>query len=154
SSERRLLSVPVGGSEFRVPDPEQRPQNKETYEQPVEIVSDPSPSRLPASLPVPQENAASEPPPEQAVIPGRVLPELMSGAAELTPLITETIAARQAVGEAHAAYFRLSATLQRGLMDNLQFQARLLESVDGRAGGVNPLLECEQGVLEREQGVL
>ncbi|HTU19488.1 MAG TPA: hypothetical protein VMG10_15615, partial [Gemmataceae bacterium] len=36
---------------------------------------------------------------------------------------------RQAVGEAHAAYLRLSATLQRGLMDNLRFQARLSDHV-------------------------
>src|SRR5262249_47736138 len=39
------------------------------------------------------------------------------------------ITTRQAVGEAHAAYLRLSATLQRGLMDNLRFQTRLSDYI-------------------------
>ncbi len=48
---------------------------------------------------------------------------------KLAPLVTQTVAVREATGEAHAAYLRLSATLQRGLMDNLQFQARLADSI-------------------------
>ncbi len=106
--ERRLLSVPVGGSAFVVPSPEGSLSKPETLAEPVRIV------------PIPHEPIPSQP---------RFALQDVHAGAELAPLITQTVATRATTSEAHAAYLRLSATLQRGLMDNLQFQARLSESM-------------------------
>jgi acyl transferase domain-containing protein/3-hydroxymyristoyl/3-hydroxydecanoyl-(acyl carrier protein) dehydratase len=105
--ERRLLSVPVGGSSFVVP---------------IDAQSGVEPSRSHAPRPVlPQENATQS---VETCVPTRSV-----GTRELAPFPSDTATTRQAVGEAHSAYLRLSATLQRGLMDNLQFQARLSDYI-------------------------
>ncbi|HEY7326554.1 MAG TPA: beta-ketoacyl synthase N-terminal-like domain-containing protein [Gemmataceae bacterium] len=111
SSEKRLLSVPVGGSPFVAPSP--RPLARETE----------ATSSLPSSTC--ERNSGSsdsrpvrEPAAKQSFATVRSQAELGNEV---------SIAPRQAVGEAHAAYLRLTATLQRGLLSNLQFQSRLSE---------------------------
>ena len=107
--ERRLLSVPVGGAPFVVENPTAettQPVREETNHR----VAIPS---VPVAVPEP---AAVSPP---------LSFEAANSGGELSTSIGEIVASRQATGEAHAAYLRLAATLQRGLMDNLQFQARL-----------------------------
>jgi len=102
--ERRLLSVPIGGQPFLVP-------------------AEPA-----GRAPIPTEYEPPKNPPIEPIPEPQLLPYTANGAAEVAPLISQTVTARESTGQAHAAYLRLSATLQRGLMDNLQFQARLFEA--------------------------
>jgi acyl transferase domain-containing protein/3-hydroxymyristoyl/3-hydroxydecanoyl-(acyl carrier protein) dehydratase len=115
--EKRMLSVPVGGAPFVVekkkpaaPVPtEGKINHRERAQERAGDVSVPVPDPVPASP--------------------LLSPHASTAGAELAPLITQTVTARQATSEAHAAYLRLSATLQRGLMDNLQFQAQLADRI-------------------------
>src|SRR5262249_55085089 len=111
-AERRLVSVPVGGAPFVVPPPEESLRKTEA---PAELAQQVTP------LPEPSRH-----PP---VMEPRLVPRAANAGTELAPLIAQTVTARQATGEAHAAYLRLFATLQRGLMDNLQFQAQLSDRI-------------------------
>ena len=122
--ERRLLSVSVGGSAFVIPSPKRFAHKPETSPEPVRIAA------------VRHESPPPERSQNQPLMVPSFSPHAVSAGSELAPLITETVAARQATGEAHAAYLRLAATLQRGLMDNLQFQARLSESMLRNGEGV------------------
>jgi acyl transferase domain-containing protein/3-hydroxymyristoyl/3-hydroxydecanoyl-(acyl carrier protein) dehydratase len=110
-AEKRLLNVPIGGAPFVVPSLELSPRKPEpspsVSSAAWERTSDPPASR---STSVPEEKRSFATPAVHA--------ELRSEA---------FMAPRQAIGEAHAAYLRWSATLQRSLMDNLQFQSRLSE---------------------------
>ncbi|MGH7173478.1 MAG: beta-ketoacyl synthase N-terminal-like domain-containing protein, partial [Gemmataceae bacterium] len=124
--ERRLLSVPVGGSLFVVPPP----RKTEASAEPTRL----APAR---QEPRPMDTVTVQ----QVISPPapHLLPHAASAGSALGRLVTETVTARQATSEAHAAYLRLSATLQRGLMDNLQFQARLSDGILA-SGGRQPLL--------------
>jgi acyl transferase domain-containing protein/3-hydroxymyristoyl/3-hydroxydecanoyl-(acyl carrier protein) dehydratase len=119
-SEKRLLRVAVGGSPFLAPSP--KPSVRETGI----IPSFPSSAWERTS-----GSSASRPVPE---LPAKQSFAAVRSQAELG-YETLVLAPRQAIGEAHAAYLRLSSTLQRGLMSNLQFQAQLSEYMlaNGRA---------------------
>jgi acyl transferase domain-containing protein/3-hydroxymyristoyl/3-hydroxydecanoyl-(acyl carrier protein) dehydratase len=99
--ERRLLSVPVGGSPFTVPSRTLALRGN---------------ARRAALRPV-QQQAQAGPQSGPTCIPTQSVGT------------REAATTRQAVAEAHAAYLRLSATLQRGLTENLRFQGRLSEHV-------------------------
>jgi acyl transferase domain-containing protein/3-hydroxymyristoyl/3-hydroxydecanoyl-(acyl carrier protein) dehydratase len=116
-AERRLLSVPVGGQPFIVPAAKPSPCEEAAPAEPVPVVT------------IRPQPAPLEPPHMQPMVQRSFTPATRNGGTELAPLIGETVAARESIGQAHAAYLRLSATLQRGLMDNLQFQARLFDSI-------------------------
>ncbi|HTU19199.1 MAG TPA: beta-ketoacyl synthase N-terminal-like domain-containing protein [Gemmataceae bacterium] len=138
-AERRLLSVPVGGSSFAVPPSKPLPPKTDLASLPPSpaIASPPSfpssawerTSGSSASHPTPEPDAKQSfaAVPSQAELGNEEMASPLTpyAGAELAPFITKTVTARQAASEAHAAYLRLSATLQRGLMENLQFQARL-----------------------------
>jgi acyl transferase domain-containing protein/3-hydroxymyristoyl/3-hydroxydecanoyl-(acyl carrier protein) dehydratase len=131
SVERWLLSVPVGGSSFVVPSPGLLPRKTEP------ISSFPSSawertSGSSASRPVPEPDA------KQSYATVRSQAELGNEV---------LIAPRRAIGEAHAAYLRLSATLQRGVMENLQFQSRLADYMLA-PDGTEPSRDCK-GAVER-----
>ncbi len=132
AAERRLLSVPVGGQPFVVP-PSSRSHAPRGNARPD----------APRLVPLPPENqprrGASQP----------CVPTRSVGTRELTPPITETVTARQAVIEAHAAYLRLSTTLQRGLMDNLQFQAQLSDHILASGVASAPRERVSLGALTR-----
>jgi acyl transferase domain-containing protein/3-hydroxymyristoyl/3-hydroxydecanoyl-(acyl carrier protein) dehydratase len=142
-AERRLLSVPVGGSSFIVPPPQSSPRETETPAEPMPIAPvrpEPCPPDL---VPVPQAIPSPGPRLAPAMEPC-ASPHTARAGMELISLITETVTARQATSEAHAAYLRLSATLQRGLMDNLQFQARLSDCILASGGRQPPVTETKQ----------
>jgi acyl transferase domain-containing protein/3-hydroxymyristoyl/3-hydroxydecanoyl-(acyl carrier protein) dehydratase len=122
--ERRLLTVPVGGSPFKLSTP---PPPKEKIAPPRPMLASPGSASVPLTT---ERTGRSEapppaPPPLQAVSRAVMDPRTTGAADGLGGLLTQTVTARTTVCEAHAAYLRLSATLQRGLLDNLQFQARL-----------------------------
>jgi acyl transferase domain-containing protein/3-hydroxymyristoyl/3-hydroxydecanoyl-(acyl carrier protein) dehydratase len=106
-AERRLLSVLVGGSPFVVPQLEIPPRTE-----------------FPRS-PALRGNASLDAPPP--VPAPRAAQSVADGVAMQSVATKELTTTRQTIGEAHAAYLRLSTTLQRGLIDHLQFQARLSE---------------------------
>ncbi len=115
SAERRLLSVPVGGSPFTMPKTEALPRTEITPEIPRSHALRGN-ARPDAPRPVPSEERTRHRASQTCV------PTQSVGTRDL-------VTTRQAVGEAHAAYLRLSATLQRGLMDNLRFQAQLSDCI-------------------------
>ena len=126
--QRRLLSVPVGGSPFVVPSPERtvKPSFAAIRSQ-AELGNEDTNKDATPSFP----SSTWEHRVESSASPTTSQPDAKRSFATVrsqTELENEVlIAPRQAIGEAHAAYLRLSATLQRGLRDNLQFQARLAE---------------------------
>jgi acyl transferase domain-containing protein/3-hydroxymyristoyl/3-hydroxydecanoyl-(acyl carrier protein) dehydratase len=96
-AQKQLLSVPVGGVPFALP--------QAARSHALRGNARPDAPRLVATGSTTRTTADG------------VLPQSVA---------TEQLArARQAISEAHAAYLRLSATLQRSLRDNLQFQTRL-----------------------------
>ena len=132
--ERRLLSVPVGGPPFVVPATVPMPQKMAlTPSFPSSAWERTSGSSTSRPTPEPAAKQSFAPVRSQAELgneePVARSPLASSAGAELAPFIAQTVTARQSATEAHAAYLRLSATLQRGLMDNLQFQARLADSI-------------------------
>lgn len=137
--ERRLLSVPVGGSPFTRSVPRDRSEEKTAP--PKQMPAVPVPVGGPVST---ARTGRSDPlPPARPLLQVLARAEMVSRrtdeAADLGDLIAQTVTARVTTGEAHAAYLRLSATLQRGLLDNLQFQARLCDAI--LASEVRPLAE-------------
>jgi acyl transferase domain-containing protein/3-hydroxymyristoyl/3-hydroxydecanoyl-(acyl carrier protein) dehydratase len=131
-AERRLLSVPVGGPPFVVRKTAPvvaAPIEPEIIHRERDRDGERERER---SLPVPV------PHPDPVPVSSLPSPHLANGGTELAALVTQTVSVRESAGHAHAAYLRLSATLQRGLMDNLQFQAKLFESISPSGGRQPP----------------
>ncbi|HZV03656.1 MAG TPA: hypothetical protein VE999_01070, partial [Gemmataceae bacterium] len=116
--EKRVLSVPVGGAPFVVPQADLLP-------------------RTPTSRShAPRGNANSDAPRRSPLPDGtRSVPTCVPTQSVGT---RELITTRQSIGEAHAAYMRLSATLQSGLLDNLQFQSRLSDYILASGAALAP----------------
>jgi acyl transferase domain-containing protein/3-hydroxymyristoyl/3-hydroxydecanoyl-(acyl carrier protein) dehydratase len=142
--ERRLLTVPVGGSPFPLSAPSRHSGEKITPPRPMPATHVPATGS--AITVVRGRSDASPPvsPPIEALARTQLDPQTTDAAAEISSLIAQTATARTTASEAHAAYLRLSATLQRGLLENLQLQARLSDYMLA-SGGRQPPDTSHQG---------
>ncbi len=153
--EKRLLSVPVGGAPFVVDHPPSHaerenasPRNPRSHAPRGNVRPDaPRPDFVQdAPRPdfvqdVPRPDFVQDVPrpdfvqdtPRPDFVQDAPRPDFVQDAPRSVGT-REIVASRQATGEAHAAYLRLAATLQRGLMDNLQFQARLSDHLLANGG--------------------